>query len=223
MKTSYKTIGLFALLAVAGHVSAAELPQYQVGPFNFNKTSVQTALKTVFEGTGIEVDAVKAGVAQVTAKGLTGPLNLVMDKIAKSGDFEYSYDGKHLTVISKSVAQTAMPATMSRDLGAYQEESKPAYVPAPVQAIAPRVYYELSVEDADVSVSLQRWAKSAGWQVIWEVPVKFPVLTNTRFEGSFEDAVAQVVEGLKESDTPIRAKFYEGNRVLRIIENNGDQ
>ena len=53
--------------------------------------------------------------------------------------------------------------------------------------------------------------------MLWELPVDYGVSTRTELHASFKDAVAQVVQGMEGAEVPMKAIFYEGNRVLRIV------
>lgn len=83
-------------------------------------------------------------------------------------------------------------------------------------ASAPKSWV-LSREDRTIKSALERWAQLTEWQVAWEFPTDFQIEFNARFDGDFVDAVTRVVEGLAGPERPIRAEFYNGNRVLRIV------
>ena len=75
----------------------------------------------------------------------------------------------------------------------------------------------MSREDRTIKSALERWAQLTEWQVAWEFPTDFQIEFNAQFDGDFVDAVTRVVEGLAGPERPIRAEFYNGNRVLRIV------
>ena len=62
-----------------------------------------------------------------------------------------------------------------------------------------------------------RWAEAAGWQLVWELPVDYAVSARTEIKGNFTTAVETVAASMATADTPMKAIFYEGNRVLRIV------
>jgi len=82
---------------------------------------------------------------------------------------------------------------------------------------APPMVWRLSRNDGTVKTVLTRWAARAGWQLIWEAPVDFPIDADATIDGSFEDALQSVVAALSSSTAPIQAILYEGNKVLRIV------
>jgi len=87
----------------------------------------------------------------------------------------------------------------------------------PVSASETARTWRLAVADGTVKTALTRWAKDAGWQLVWEVPVDFGIDADATVTGTFQDALETVVRALDKGDTPIQAIFYKGNKVLRIV------
>jgi hypothetical protein len=94
-----------------------------------------------------------------------------------------------------------------------------AVVPARAVPVAPAPEPTWVVEQRDKTLNgtLQRWAASAGWQLMWELPVDYAVAVRTELHGSFADAVGMVVKSMDGAEIPMKAIFYDGNRVLRIV------
>lgn len=92
---------------------------------------------------------------------------------------------------------------------------------APSAPVAPRIaeQSQWDVKSSDITLrrALMRWAKQAGWQVSWEVKVDYPVRLEAIYVGGFDSAVEQYTAALRNSDYPLMACFYEGNRVVRIL------
>ncbi|MFJ3057603.1 toxin co-regulated pilus biosynthesis Q family protein [Herbaspirillum sp. NPDC087042] len=74
------------------------------------------------------------------------------------------------------------------------------------------------VRRADVSVRrmLQRWAREAGWQLVWDAPRDFPVDTELQLSGRIEQVVSAVVESLAITDYPVQARINSELRIIRI-------
>jgi hypothetical protein len=89
----------------------------------------------------------------------------------------------------------------------------PVTVPAPVAQI-----WRIELGDRTLRTALTRWAHTAGWQLIWDAPVDFSVDAEASVEGSFDDALHEVIASLAHSNTPIQAIVYQGNKVIRIIQ-----
>lgn len=77
--------------------------------------------------------------------------------------------------------------------------------------------WELDPTDGSVKRALQRWCKASGWQLVWELPVDFPVVARASFVGGFEQSVTAIAVSMQNSQMPIKAVFYRGNKVLRIV------
>ena len=88
------------------------------------------------------------------------------------------------------------------------------WVPA---APPPEPTWTVLQSDKTLNGTLQRWAAGAGWQLMWELPVDYAVAVRTELHGSFADAVGMVVKSMEGADVPMKAIFYDGNKVLRIV------
>lgn len=89
---------------------------------------------------------------------------------------------------------------------------------APVAPVAaPEPTWTVLPGDKTLNGTLQRWAASAGWQLMWELPVDYAVAVRTELHGSFADAVGMVVKSMDGAEIPMKAIFYDGNKVLRIV------
>jgi hypothetical protein len=80
-----------------------------------------------------------------------------------------------------------------------------------------RPTWELVPSDKTLKAALTRWARMAGWQVVWELPVDYEVETRTAVQGTFQEAVGVVAKSMDSAEIPMKAIFYAGNRVLRIV------
>lgn len=76
--------------------------------------------------------------------------------------------------------------------------------------------WELSTADNNLETALNKWAAKAGYQpIVWDLQEEIPINSSAKFEGSFEDALEAVIQSLRNSDLPLKAKYY-GNKVVRI-------
>jgi hypothetical protein len=97
--------------------------------------------------------------------------------------------------------------------------SAPAKAAAPVKA---KPTWEVLPADKTLKATLARWAAAEQWQLVWELPVDYPVDARSAVVGSFEEAVSMVAKSMNHADVPMKAIFYAGNRVLRIVA-KGDE
>lgn len=111
----------------------------------------------------------------------------------------------------------------------------PAPVPPPMAGPAPAVpaaqtpmvpkagsaakasTWDIKAMDRTLNAALARWAYVAGWQLLWEVPIDYAVEADTSIGGTFEQAVETVTQSMAGAEIPLKAIFYQGNRVLRIV------
>lgn len=94
----------------------------------------------------------------------------------------------------------------------------PGAAPTPtVPTELPASSWEVVPADKTLNTSLARWAAVAGWQLVWELPVDYAVSVRTEIRGNFVEAVGLVAKAMETAEIPMKAIFYEGNRVLRIV------
>ena len=78
------------------------------------------------------------------------------------------------------------------------------------------VPFDITPADRDIAVSLRRWARASGYDVVWDVGWIAPVNGAIRVDApSFLDAVKQVVAGLRARGYPVQAQAY-ADRVVRF-------
>ena len=78
------------------------------------------------------------------------------------------------------------------------------------------VPFDITPADRDITVSLRRWARASGYDIVWDVGWVAPVNGALRVDApSFLDAVKQVVAGLRAQGYPVRAQAY-ADRVVRF-------
>lgn len=77
--------------------------------------------------------------------------------------------------------------------------------------------WSVTIADRSVRSLLERWAKAAGYQVLWEIPVDLELNANATMTGSFEDALSALLASLKNSEYPIEAIIYDNN-VVRMVK-----
>jgi hypothetical protein len=87
--------------------------------------------------------------------------------------------------------------------------------PPPTPAPAPR--WNLNTGDKTLKAAIERWAQEAGWNVLWELGVDYPIAAAASLSGNFEEAVSAVVRSMEQADVPPKAIFYRGNHVLRMV------
>lgn len=77
--------------------------------------------------------------------------------------------------------------------------------------------WEIAPGDRTLNTTFSKWSASAGWQLVWDLEVDYPIETRAVLQGTFEEAVALVAQSLSAASIPIQATFYAGNKVLRIV------
>lgn len=76
------------------------------------------------------------------------------------------------------------------------------------------VPFDITLADRDIAVSLRRWARADGYEVVWDVGWVAPINGAMRVEApSFLDAVKQVVAGLRAQGYPVQAQAFTDHVV----------
>lgn len=88
---------------------------------------------------------------------------------------------------------------------------------APQLSSQPPQKWEVLASDRTLNATLARWSRSAGWQMVWELPVDYTIDARASISGSFEEAIAAVSRSMEQAEVPMNAIFYDGNKVLRIV------
>jgi hypothetical protein len=134
-----------------------------------------------------------------------------------------SYSSDTITLAAATKEDQAAPAGRALQaeklaLSATRPEA-PAPAPITVDLIAPASAgaWEIALTDKTLNAAIARWATSAGWQLLWELPVDYAVEARTTVPGTFEEAVEMVAKSMETAEIPMKAIFYRGNKVLRIV------
>ena len=99
-------------------------------------------------------------------------------------------------------------------------QATPATPPLPTKSSAPSApqVWEISPADKTLNAAIAKWTSIAGWQLSWELPVDYAVDVKTTIPGTFEEAVEMVTNSMDTAEIPMKAIFYNGNKVLRIVQ-----
>ncbi|UTH74139.1 toxin co-regulated pilus biosynthesis Q family protein [Chromobacterium sp. IIBBL 290-4] len=119
--------------------------------------------------------------------------------------------------LSDEAVKPAAEAIRS-ETGRMAEPARPVAAPSAVAVESPRQdMLRLSPGRERISSALRAYAKENGWVLAWELDRDFPIDYPAVFKGSFLDVMEQVAKSLQNTDTPVRIKAYEANRVIRVI------
>ncbi|KVA24570.1 toxin co-regulated pilus biosynthesis Q family protein [Burkholderia ubonensis] len=127
---------------------------------------------------------------------------------APGGPFAERFDHAPLTAERGDVFRA--PASSGAAPGAQALPAAAAPVPAASS-------WDVRASDGTIRGVLSRWARTAGWQLVWDAPVDFSIDAQATLRGSFEDALQALVASLGRTSTPIQAILYQGNHVLRVV------
>ncbi|KVX21629.1 pili assembly chaperone [Burkholderia ubonensis] len=131
---------------------------------------------------------------------------------APGGPFAERFDHAPLTAQRGDVFRAPASAAAAPGAQALPAAALPAAAPVPAASS-----WDVRASDGTIRGVLSRWARTAGWQLVWDAPVDFSVDAQATLRGSFEDALQALVASLGRTSTPIQAILYQGNHVLRVV------
>lgn len=70
--------------------------------------------------------------------------------------------------------------------------------------------------DASLRNTLEGWARSSGWTVIWDQESDYRIRASAVFPGEFETAVVELVDSIHLDNPELSVVLYRGNRVLHV-------
>ncbi|MBN3785014.1 MULTISPECIES: toxin co-regulated pilus biosynthesis Q family protein [Burkholderia] len=129
---------------------------------------------------------------------------------AIGGPFVERFDHAPLTATRVDVLRAISPSASAG--AALATAARPASLP-----VADAPVWDVRASDGTIRGVLLRWARTAGWQLVWDAPVDFSIDAQATLRGSFEDALQVLVASLGRTATPIQAILYQGNHVLRVV------
>lgn len=135
-----------------------------------------------------------------------------IDKAAEGfSKTEYLSDDKTFSLVQKE----QLPASHVKS----QVPIKVITAMPPIETVAAAATeWEIKLADKTLNSAIARWSVQAGWQLLWELPVDYAVEANTTVPGSFERAIETVAQSMEGAEIPMKAIFYKGNKVLRIVQ-----
>lgn len=99
----------------------------------------------------------------------------------------------------------------------FEEDTTPAaqqFVP-----VAPKPEWR-GLKGDTVEQTLRRWAKDE-WTIVYDTATQYELLAPVRFEGDFDDAVAQFISLYSKADIPLDAQIQKEQRVVYITSRGG--
>jgi hypothetical protein len=122
-----------------------------------------------------------------------------------------------LNVQANAASSRAKPAAPSKPGAAAKPAEQAGAPPEPATQVPVQSIWEIALADKTLNTALSRWAVQAGWQLVWDLPVDYAVETRTTVPGTFVEAVTLITKSMATAEIPMRAIFYDGNKVLRIV------
>ena len=112
------------------------------------------------------------------------------------------------------VAAARRLALLSAALLAGAARAEPAVMPP--SSTPGRSEWTFTHADGTVHHAISRWAREAGWQLVWEAERDFPIDAEVTLRGDFAEALRQAMRALLDTDFPLQARLQPASRVVRI-------
>jgi hypothetical protein len=127
-----------------------------------------------------------------------------------------------------SVIQSDYPASSLRVSEQKALPFAPPVVAAEQRAVAAPIAtptWRVAADDIRLATTLDRWAKQAGYKLIWDAQKHVLLSSADSFTGSFEDALTRVLSSpaIRRSDYPLEACIYPNIPPVVRVTKLGDQ
>lgn len=105
----------------------------------------------------------------------------------------------------------------------YQQPQQSGYGNAP--ATPQGRQWAVLTSDVRLETTLERWAKDAGYRLIWDADRHILISAADQFTGTLPDAINRVLNSpaIRDSDYPLEAVFYSNTPPVIRITRLGDQ
>jgi len=121
------------------------------------------------------------------------------------------------------LTQAASPATSDHSVSSVDASALAPLAPPPqgmLNDVGSAMYFDLHVGET-LRGALTRWAQQAGWAIVWQTDVDYPIQATAQFPAgtSFKDAVRQTMQAFWQQTRWLRATVYSNHVV--VIEGQG--
>lgn len=69
-----------------------------------------------------------------------------------------------------------------------------------------------------LSDNIKMWGEYTGWDIKWNSDVDYMITNDVVFEGNLRQGIEKALKLYSESEKPLKANFYDGNKVVDIKE-----
>jgi len=108
--------------------------------------------------------------------------------------------------------------TVEANANAVNEVSSAAGAPASEPA-ARQARWQLR-RGVPVHTQLRDWAEHSNWTLDWQPRVSWLVAADVAFDGTFEDALKAVIEGLFFEGKSVRLVLWQGNHLAEVVSSD---
>lgn len=211
-----KRIMALAATLLTAPVLAAEckpVEHYQVGKIAYRMRTAQESLNHLLRGTPYRGEVEGGPEISLKARRIAGPLARSLDDFAARTGTRWSQEGCRIRF---AVAPPALKTGHAQPIPIVPQITLiPGAGTTAAQAVAPTWVLR---PDTPIHLQFAEWARRAGWHFEWRLEKSWLVPAAAQFSGSFDEAIAQAVEGLYAQGKPVRLILWEGNRFAEIVD-----
>lgn len=148
------------------------------------------------------------------------PINEALDSHCET--FSMASGRVHLFLLNSGACVLALatmfaffPVSSSADVAASpQTIVAPSFPYAKVPGDAQRYWAALS--GSTLRETMQAWAKTVGWTIVWDTDTNYRLRASASFSGSFVNAVTELVDSIHVNNPELTVTMYLGNRVVHV-------
>ncbi|MGZ1522218.1 toxin co-regulated pilus biosynthesis Q family protein [Xanthomonas citri] len=128
---------------------------------------------------------------------------------------DVDWDKRKVTLLqtqSPVVAGSSKPALSSNPAATKSARSDVGAVPG--EAPAKKTW--VAENGTSLRYSVSEWSKRAGWTVVWDAEVDYPIVGTLNYEGDFVEAVSSIFRAHSRSTIPLRVDIYPRQKLIHI-------
>lgn len=85
--------------------------------------------------------------------------------------------------------------------------------------VAPTIW-ALNIEDKTIRTGLEKWAKRAGWQLVWKTKYDMPIEASVSITGTFEYAINEICRASLATGKQLLVEMHDKNKVIIVYTPN---
>lgn len=128
---------------------------------------------------------------------------------------------RNTVVISGEVVPTTRPPQPTAVAQPASVQPVVVAQPTPVASATPAAPASWTLQAGlPINSQIEKWAEQAGWSFTWKPERTWVVPADASFGGTFDEALAKVVQALYDQGKGVKLMLWEGNKFAEVVDVN---